>query len=243
MDINEQLTCKYCKKIYNEPVTLNCCGDNICRCHIDQLLSIDESNTFLCPFCKVENANQNLCVNKLIQSLVKNKLHQLEFDSTHKHTLNRFKTEIEKLEAILKSPDNVIYEEIHELKRQVDLDREEMKLKIDTLANDLIQQLDSYEARFKAEYKKNLDSVYYNDLVESARRQLTENEEFLNLFSTKKEERDETIKKSEAMLSVLEAQVKRVKNKLFSDLQLTYKPTGGGDLFGELIIKVKKFIL
>ena len=52
------------------------------------------------------------------------------------------------------------------------------------LADDLIQQLESYESKFKAEYKANVDFKYYKALIESSRQQSTQYEEFLNLFST-----------------------------------------------------------
>ena len=49
MNIIEELTCKHCHEIYDEPVTLNCCGDNVCKKHIDELLSHSlVENTFVC---------------------------------------------------------------------------------------------------------------------------------------------------------------------------------------------------
>jgi chromosome segregation ATPase len=243
MNINEQLTCKYCKEIFNEPVTLSCCGINICKRHIDELLSIDESNTFLCPFCDAENANQHYCINGLIQTLVQNELHKLEMNSDHKVTFNSLKAEIEKLEAVLKDPENIIYEEIHELKRKVDLDRERLKSEIDELANGLIQQLEEYEAKFKSDYKKNVDLEHFNALVESSRKKLTEYEKFFNLFSTKQEERVEKNKQTVQETHSLKSQIKKFKSKLFSNLSLTYKPTEHGveNLFGELLVKVSLY--
>jgi chromosome segregation ATPase len=244
MNINEQLTCKHCKEIFNEPVTLNCCGINICKRHIDELLSIDESNTFLCPFCDTESANQHFCINGLIQTLVQNKLHKLEMNSDHKVTFNSLKAEIEKLEAILKDPENIIYEEISELKRLVDLDRERTKRKIDELANNLIQKLEAYEARFKAENVLNLDLEDYNALLESSRKQMAEYEKFLNLFATKKEERKEMSKQTEKAICLLQNKTNELKSKLFSNLSLTYKSAEHDieEFFGELLVKVSLYL-
>ena len=240
MNVNEELTCKYCKEIFSEPVTLNCCAENICKRHINELLSIDDSNTFVCPFCDLcdlKNANQNLCVNRLIQTLIENKLHKLEFNSDNKLTLEWFKKEIENLEAILKDPENIIYEKISELKRLVDLDRERTKTKIDELANDIIQQLEGYEARFKAESVPNADFEQYNLLLESFRKHMEEYEKFLNLFATKKEERKEKIKQTEKAICSLQGKINELKYKLFSNLSLTYKSTQP-EFFGELLVKV-----
>jgi hypothetical protein len=137
----------------------------------------------MCPLCNKENLNQKFCVNKLIEDLLENDLSNLEVDSKFKIIYDNLKAEIGNLEKILKDPENVIYEEIKELKRRVDLDKEQLKSHIDTLANGLIQQLESYESRFKAEYKANVDFDYYNDLVESSKKQLAEYENCLNLFS------------------------------------------------------------
>ena len=237
MNVNEQLTCKYCKEIFNDPVTLTCCAENICKHHIDELLSIDESNTFLCPFCNVKNAHQNLRVNRLIQSLIENQLHKLELNSDNKLTLEWFKKEIKKLEAILKDPENIIYEEISELKRLVDLDRERTKSKIDELANDLIQKLEAYEARFKTENVSNVDLEHYNALLETSRKQMAEYEKFLNLFSTKIEERHEKSNQSEKTIRNLKYKTNELKYKFFSNLSITYKPMEP-EFFGELLVKV-----
>ena len=242
MDVKEQLTCKYCQEIYKEPVFLNCCGDNICKCHIEELLSIDETNKFFCPFCEVENANMNLCVNKLIQNFINNQLHKFELDSKYKVTLSIFKEEIDKLEAILNDPENYIFEEIHDIKRQVDLDREKSKVQIDELADSFIKKLEELEQNFKTEYKSNVDLHSYHALVESSKKQLFEYEKSLNLFSVKREERDEKTKQSEKEIDSLKLKIKELNDKLFSDWSIKYRPIGKQkeDLFGKLIIKVIK---
>ena len=56
MNIKEDLTCKYCREIYKNPITLICCGDNICKQHIEELISISkwpcraEQCLFFSPF-------------------------------------------------------------------------------------------------------------------------------------------------------------------------------------------------
>ena len=59
MNIEKMLTCKYCNKVYNEPITLTCCGESLCKQHIQDLLSIDDTNSLICPFCNKLNSNQN----------------------------------------------------------------------------------------------------------------------------------------------------------------------------------------
>ena len=66
MNIIEELTCKLCHEIYDEPVTLNCCGENVCKKHIEQILSNKSSSEkgFSCSLCNADNRNQSTTTNK-----------------------------------------------------------------------------------------------------------------------------------------------------------------------------------
>jgi chromosome segregation ATPase len=240
MNAREKLSCKYCNQIYKAPITLTCCGGNICKQHIDEFIATNSSNNFLCPLCHNQNSNQNLNINQLIQDLVENGLPDFEVDSKFKIIFENLKTEIQNLETVLKDPENVIYDEINELKRQVDLEKERLKIEIDTMASDLIQQLESYEARFKTEYKTNVDFEHYNALVESSRKQLEEYENCLNLFSAKYKEQKEKGTQKKKLVKSLQSEIVELKNKLFSNLSISFKPIGGkaNNSLGKLIIKV-----
>ena len=242
MNAKEKLTCKFCTKIYKDPIMLLCCGECICKHHIEELISNSSSNKFSCPLCNQENTNQNFKIIKLVQDLIENDLQNLEVDSKFKLIYNDLKTEIKKLEAILKDPEHVIFEEISELKRQVDLERESLKSEIDERANDLIKQLESYEARFKTEYKTNVDFEHYNALVESSRKQLEEYESCLNSFSAKCHERKEKSMRSEKIIKKLQPGITELKKKLFSNLSISYKPFKANieDLYGKIIVRVSK---
>ena len=240
MNIKNELTCKHCNQIYNDPITLNCCGELICKHHIEEAISKNSSNKFLCPLCDEENTNQRLNINRIIQKLVENELHKFEIDSEHKLILSNFKKEMAKLEALIGDPANVIYEKIGDLKLKVDLEREEKKNEIDKLADGLIQQLETFENNFKAGCRTNIDLEHYNGLVKLSRKQLGEYEKCLELFSSKKEERDEKSRQAEKLVNKLRLEIKEAETKLFANRSITYKPSGiaSRDLFGKLLIKV-----
>jgi hypothetical protein len=245
MNIKEELTCKYCNEVYKNPITLNCCGENICKQHVEELTSNNTSKTFACPLCNEENENQKLNVNKCIQKMLENELHHFQVDSKYKESLADLRIQVEKLEAVLRDPENVIYLEIAELKRQVDLGREKLKIKIDELADDLIQQLESYEKTFKAEYKENVNLEHYYALVEASKKLLAEHEKCLSSFSAKAQDREKQYEESEYVINNLKSKIKELKSSLFSDLSITYDPVEINkiDLFGysgmfKLIIKV-----
>ena len=240
MNINSELTCKYCNQVFKEPITL-ACGDNICKHHLEELITNKSSKKFTCPVCNEENpTNQPFIVNKLIQRLIKIELHAFKLDPKYVTMLNSLKVEIEKLAAILKDPENFIYEEISELKRQVDLDRERLKYEIDEQADGLIRQMESYEKRFKAEYKANVDLEHYTGLVESSRKKLIEFEQCLIMFSTENQEREAKYNDCESLVKVLQPSLVEIQNKMFSHLSITYQPLEKrmDDYFGKIQIKV-----
>jgi hypothetical protein len=99
--------------------------------------------------------------------------------------------------------------------------------------------------KLNANYDDDDDDDYqemqiYEAVVESSRKQLTEYEKCLNLFSTNREERDEKTNESEQVINMLQSKIKEAKTNLFSNLSITYKPVvkQTKDLFGKLIIKV-----
>ena len=240
MNMKENLTCKYCNKFYNEPITLPCCGESMCKQHINEILFIDDSNKFLCPFCDKLNSNKNFTVSKIIQNLLDMEAHKFTIDPKYEQVLNNFRTEVRNLELILNEPENFIYEEIHELKRQVDLDREKSKSEIDKLADSLIQQLETFEKQFKTEYITKVDMKHYTSLAETCKKQLNEYEKLLSLLSSNAEERDKQSKQSEITINNLQSKIKELKRNLLSNKLITYKPMEAKiqDLYGKLIIKV-----
>ena len=236
MNIKQNLTCKCCNKVYNDPITLTCCGESMCKQHINEFLSNDDTNTFLCPFCNKQNSNQNLLASKLIQNFLDMEAHKFKIDPKYTRVFTDFKTEIRNLETILNEPENFLYEEIHELKRQVDLDREKVKSEIDKLADDLIEQLETFEKQFKTEYKTNIDMKHYTSLAETSRQQLKEYEKYLNLLSSNSEERDKQSKQSEITINNLKSQIVELKKSLLSNKLITYEPmeTKIQDLYGSM---------
>ena len=240
MNIKEQMTCKFCNQVYNNPITL-LCGDSICKHHLDELISTNSSDKLNCPVCNKENlSNLEFKVNKFMQSMVEIELHEFKMNPIYEEVLNNLKMEIGNLEAIVKDPENHIFEEISELKRQVDLDRERLKSEIDSLADGLIKQLESYEQQFKTEYKTNIDLEHYNNLLESSKKQLANYEHCLTLFSSKNQERYKSRIESENIIKQLKRKIKKFKEKLLSNLSIKYEPKQNemDDMFGTFIIKV-----
>jgi hypothetical protein len=241
MNTKENLTCKYCKHIFKEPITLNCCGDSICKKDLNELTSINSSNVFSCPFCNEQILNQKLKVSKTIQDFLDVEVHKFELNPKYENILSSFKTEIGNLEASLRDNEWTIYEQINQVKKQIDLDRESLKSKIDTLADDLIQQLESYEKKFRTEYNVN----EYRSLVEASKQQLAEYEKCLNLFSSRAEDMAKQSEAIENAINNLQFKAIELRDQSHGSLKIEYSSikTNKNKLLGELKIKVNFFCL
>ena len=238
MNIEQDMTCNFCNKIYNEPVFLHCCGNNLCQKDINTIItSIDTSKKAACPFCNTEFENKTFIINRLLKSQIdKRELHNLKLDPQFENTLNNLKDKMNYLEKAEKDPDSIICESISELKRQVDLDREQLKEKIDKQANEIIKKLESFEIEFKIESKTRVKSVFDDDFKKSLSNQLQEYEKTLNSIAKTNEERENKRLDIEETLKILELKQTQFKTKLFSNKSIKYEPfsKNTGDLFGIL---------
>ena len=170
--------------------------------------------------------------------MIESELPNFYMEPKYKRMLEKFQVEVENLQENIKKSEITIFDEITELKRQVDLDREALKKKIDDWALDLIKQLESYEKSFKEDYS--LKIVFFNNLLESSKKQLAAYEKCLNLFSTKTEDRDKEYRESWTTVDDLQTQIKELKEKVVLNLTIKYKPMQDNFpvLFGKLILKV-----
>ena len=60
-----------------------------------------------------------------------------------KKKINEAKYQIQKIEILEKDPENYVFEYFEELKRQVDLRREELKLRLDECSDQIIESIES----------------------------------------------------------------------------------------------------
>jgi DNA repair exonuclease SbcCD ATPase subunit len=242
MNLEEDIKCAICKEILLDPVSLNCCGENVCKKHIDEILSKQPKNDMLCPICNSDIQNQKFHINKAMKSLIERELHKIKIDPEHQNVLKSFKEKIKTIESMNSDPENFIYEEFAELKRLVDLDRENAIKEINELADDLINKLKSYENQFKESIKSDSNLVDSKSLVEKMKKELDEYEKCLkSLVNT---ENDRKMKSEEVQKSnqLLTREIENFKYKLFENKSIAYEPMTGElkKNFGKLTIKNKK---
>jgi hypothetical protein len=247
MNIEEDITCSWCKSIFNDPVFLSCCGSNICKQHIDLILAKKETiEEPACPLCNMEIQNQTFQINRALKSLIeKRELHNLKLDPQFENTLKSLKDKIKIMEKVENDPDNVIYESISELKRQVDVDREELKEKIDKHSDEIIKKLESLEIEFKIDSKTKVKEVFDDDFKKRLNSQLLEYEKALNSLAKTKEQREKQRLEVEETLKILQLKLYQLESGLFSNKIINYQPLSKSieDLFGELDVSLFFFKL
>ena len=135
--------CEQCNRLIVDPVTI-VCGYSVCKKHLDELLENSmEDNKFKCELCHEEHSipEKGFVINRRIQKQLEiqlNKFKPSQAFENCKRELNDVKDNVVKIEALEKDPETYIYEYFEEIIRQVDLRREEIKLKVDSCSDEII---------------------------------------------------------------------------------------------------------
>ena len=141
--------CEQCNQLLVDPITLPC-GYSVCKRHLDELLvnAPKEMNKFECELCEKNHCfpEDGFAINRRIQNGLDIKLNSLKLNSVYeecKKKINEAKYQIQKIEILEKDPENYVFEYFEELKRQVDLRREELKLRLDECSDQIIESIES----------------------------------------------------------------------------------------------------
>ena len=220
--------CKICLEVYTDPIYLTCCGELVCRSHLSKLLW-DESTitTLACPVCKQSLPKQRFKVIEPIQVLIEDAKEKKRNDPEYQ--LSSFKQRVQDIEAFNKNSERTIHEKYIELKRKLNLDRENFKLEIDRLADEMMTKLDSYEnnAMFASEC--------YNELIKDTKCRLNEYEKFLvSLASTDEDRKSKRVEMEKEIVSL------DTKIRDNSDKSITYESIDDEikKLFGKLVVSI-----
>ena len=129
--------CDECNSVLVDPVTVSC-GNNVCKKHLDAILEdVDkETNTFKCKCCYNEHSipKEGFSINKRIKKALEIELNNLQLTPIYyecKKSIEDAKESEAEIESVARDPENYLYEYFENIKRDVELRREELKEKID----------------------------------------------------------------------------------------------------------------
>jgi hypothetical protein len=177
--VQKTLACSYCGKTIQSPVTLPC-GTTICKHHVNQ------ENEFDCLTCNKIHAipKEGFQINEMIDSILKSNLNNLHFGNEYQRAVDVMRNldELIKSYRLLKrDPNFEIDKVIGDLKGNIDLKLEKLRLAIDKEAEELIQHVDDYynECKNKA---KELDFKKMDRTVAMIESEVEKSKGALNLF-------------------------------------------------------------
>jgi len=222
------LDCDQCNKLLVDPVVM-ACGKFICKIHLEKMLYHEskEKNTFICEICQGEHfiPKDGFVVSDRLQDLLDVELNKLEpspmFYECRKE-IKDAKENVVKISIWEKITENYIYEYFEDIKRKVDIRREDLKSKIDNYFNEIIKCVEMDQMNL-IKLSKEANQLTTN--IEKSRKELNE---LVARFDTLEfnDKKFEDIKTSVAV-------VNQEFHKILSELVIGYS-LNQGSLIGDI---------
>ena len=141
--------CDRCNSPLVDPIVIPC-GYFTCKAHLDELLTkiSKEKNTFICGICQEMHhiPKNGFMIHKRLQNLIKLELNSMKLSPVFeecKKEIEDARNNMVKVELLEKNAENYIYEYFEDIKRQVDIRREDLKFKIDNYSDELIKSVET----------------------------------------------------------------------------------------------------
>jgi hypothetical protein len=217
--VQKIINCKFCKAVVKRPVFLPC-GETICARHERRFKN---AFTAKCKLCKKQHRlakNQHFPASKVTKRFLKAGINKLEFGEDHKiarELLNELKQLKNDYKNTRNSMGDKIFDRFQEMRRKVDLIREELLQKVTECSEKIIADIDSYESECKAnlaELNAKLESKKAFDLAKIKKDLRTWKQKMKNLYYDEGlcKEINENGKQS---LERLKNELKQLKNEMF----------------------------
>jgi hypothetical protein len=162
--------CSFCSKIVKDPIDLPC-WDSICREHLTDR-DVVKKDKIKCNECNQEyqvkgnHFESNETLKKLIESEpFLNREKQSLKNELEMSIRNLFQFYDELIQNRTKL-DLDVYNHFQEMRFQIDEQREELKVKIDEIALEMIEQTKKYEVMYLKNLKENFSSFYETKSLE-----------------------------------------------------------------------------
>ena len=159
MSLKLELTCLLCSNIFSNPFSLPC-NDTICHEHLNETLE----NKIKCVTCGEEfhvNGNEFIRPVKLLKSLIDKEMYLSENEKILKNaieiSLQDFYALVGEFEKLKLNLDSACFSHFQEIRRKIDLQREELKQQKDNIALNMIEQTKRFERKYTTILKENIE--------------------------------------------------------------------------------------
>ena len=175
--LKSNLTCSYCLKIYKNPIELPC-KDSVCYEHLTEK-DVVKINKIKCTKCKQEfEVKENefpsaSLVNQLLNNQVFLSDEEISLKEKFEDSIRAFYEIYEEYSTSKNKLDSVCHDHFQEIRRQLDIHREEMKEKIDEIYVDMIERT----KKFETSYSKKLNDTFEVSSLKTLTEKLKEVEE------------------------------------------------------------------
>ena len=183
MSVKLDFECSYCNKILKNPLHLPCICDTICAEHLKDSDVIKEK-CIECNKCKeVFPLNENdFKSNRIVQNLLAKEIYLSDEEKNLKKSLesklNAFYVRVEQLEQNINVAQTESHNHFQEIRRKLDLHREELKEKIDKIYFEMIDQTKEKENS----YASRIASLSYKGEIQTLEKEIhSANEAFRHL--------------------------------------------------------------
>lgn len=223
--IRISIKCFHCKKTLESPVLLPC-GESICRHHINE-----QDKEFFCVSCTSNHPipSGGFYPMKALENIIKTQIERIDLGVPHNDaykSCKKLETILGDIDLLKKDPFYFINESINEIRNDVEIKREELKLKIDLEANRIVQELNAYEQTCKT-HLENSDFVNRSSELETNVKEIKDKlSQWLDEFKTidSNEEKWKCMKEnSDKIIFDLESKVIALKQDLLLDKLKEYQ--------------------
>ena len=167
MSLKSELICNICKLVLSTPVTLPC-SDVICGEHLRD--DSVKNGIIKCMKCGKDSdvPRSGFPLNERVDNILANEQHLSKEEKAIKYAIQELIQKLEHLQNDVKLQQNAMevtsFDYFSEIRRQIDIQREELKKKIDEISLKLIDQVNEREKVYKSKLKESISFVVDTDI-------------------------------------------------------------------------------
>ena len=236
--INELITCPYCKNKYNDPRVMEC-GASFCMSCID-LLKKEAEQGFECPECDEfhQEPPKGFFKNLNLAKICEKKAAEVS-RGTQAHTvssqLGEIQLKLDKLVLDFELGVNIIKDFCNRLRNEVKLTTEQTIEHIKKLGMGLIQEVDKYETKSVENFE--IEATYridFNNFVTGTYEYVSEWASYLKQHELDDSELKQASDKGKLLIEQISKEDKMLLRKVFKDNVIEFSKVGLPDTIGKL---------